>query len=432
MAYTNFPNGLTSFGVPLVGPGGNLPIGGNYWFVNSATGSNGNPGTFDAPFSTLAFALSQGGLAAGDIVVVAEGHAENVAAAAGILASVAGVQVVGLGSGTKAPTFTFITATTATFKVTGAGVVIGPGLRFVNGIASLATMLDVQAKGVVVQGNAFVEGAATTGLSFIDLVGATANASDGLAIRGNTFYNPTAGNYNHAVGLTTVQDNVEVGNNFVDGQWALSGIHNVTAKVLTNVRVHDNYVRNLTAAKPALNFVSAVTGQAYNNIFVPGDSSVNSAIYGTALNAVGNNVTIRGRDDIGEEFWYVKKGVVSSTVTQAGLDISVASIGGEIAIEYAIVKTNATGLAGGTNFQITTNNTNGQANMFVETVANLGANKTVDSFTTSVAAGKVGAVLELGKKLTLKSTVADCTGAGTIDIYLRCKRLTAGADLSAA
>src|ERR1700730_8504833 len=106
MAYTNFPNGLTSFGVPVIGPGGSLPVGGNYWFVNSVGGSNGNPGSFDAPFATLAYALSQGGLAAGDIVVVAEGHVENVAAAAGILASVAGVQVVGLGSGTKAPTFT--------------------------------------------------------------------------------------------------------------------------------------------------------------------------------------------------------------------------------------------------------------------------------------------------------------------------------------
>lgn len=430
MTTTNFPQGITSFGVPVVGPGGGLPVPtGNIWFVNSGIGINGNPGTADLPWATLAYALANTAVTAGDVIVVADGHAETVTAAAGILAATAGVQIVGLSNGTRRPTITFSTSTAATFKVTAAGVNI-QGLRFVTNIASQVTMLDIQAKGVTVQGNYFGEGSAT-GLSFIDLAGASANASDGLRIVGNEFYAPTAGNYNHAVGLTTVHDNVEVGNNKITGNFALSGIHNVTGKVLTNVWVHDNVVRNLTAAKPALNFISAVTGFASDNHFVGGDTTVNAAKFGTALKVGAGNFANGYSLNAGAEFWYVKSAVVSSTITTAGVDLSVVSIGGELSIEDVIVKTDAsTGLAGGTNFQLQTTNANGLAVFFAQAVAGLSGAKTICMANATTANART--VMESGKKLQASSTVANCSGAGTIDIYVKFRRLTAGADVSAA
>ena len=39
--YTNFPEGLTSLGVPLIGSGQVPVTSGNYWFVD---GTNGNDG----------------------------------------------------------------------------------------------------------------------------------------------------------------------------------------------------------------------------------------------------------------------------------------------------------------------------------------------------------------------------------------------------
>ena len=436
MTLTNFPNGISSFGIPILGTAG-LPIfnqsAGNMWFVSSVSGNNGNDGSFSTPFATLAFALQYSKLVAGDVIVVMEGHVEAVTAAgtatAGILASTANVQIIGLGTGTTAPTFNFTTATTATFKVTGAGVTI-QGLRFVNGIASLATTLDIQAVDVLVSGNYFVEGASTTGLSFINFVLATANASDRTRIINNTFYNPTSGNYNHAIGLTTVHDNIEIAGNYIVGNFALSGIHNVTGKVLTNVNVHDNYVKNLTAAKPALNFISAVTGVAYRNVLEPGDSTVNSAKFGTVLDASGNNIGINGNLNAGSEFWLTKAGVVSSTVTQAGVDMTVASIGGAIAIKDVILKTNGTGLAGMTNFTIVTNNANGAVTFVSQAASGLGANVTLQLSAMGTTHSET--ILETGKKITLKATVADGTGAGTIDIHLLCQRLTAGADVSLA
>lgn len=429
MTLTNFPNGVSSYGVPIVGSGQLPQSNGGYWFVNSVTGLNGNPGTFDAPFATLAYALSQSQLAVGDTIVLLEGHSETVSAAAGILAATAGVNIFGFGLGAGAPTLTFATSTAATLRITGANVSI-QGLRFVNGVASLATMLDIKGVNANVVGNAFVQGASTTGLSFIDFAGVAANAADGAKILGNTFYAPAAGNYNHAIGLNTVQDNVEIAGNYIYGNFALSGIHNVTGQVATNVNVHDNYVKNLTAAKPALNFVSAVTGVAYRNVFEAGDGTVNAAKFNTAIDASGNNRANNGNLDAGQEFWVSKTGVVSSTITQVGVDMTVASIGGPIAIKDVILKTNATGLAGMTNFTMTVNNANGASVFLSQAAAGLGANATVQL--SAAGTTKSETVIETGKKITLKATVADGTGAGTIDIHMLCQRMTAGADISVA
>lgn len=56
-AYSDFPNGITSMGIPTFGAGGLLPFTGAYFWVNQATGSDGNPGTADSPFATIGQAL---------------------------------------------------------------------------------------------------------------------------------------------------------------------------------------------------------------------------------------------------------------------------------------------------------------------------------------------------------------------------------------
>jgi len=132
---------------------------------------------------------------------------------------------------------------------------------------------------------------------------------------------------------------------------------------------------------------------------------------------------------IGTSF-IIKKTLTSSNITQAGVDITGVSSNGELEIEQIICKTDGTGLATGTNFQIYSDNAKGLANIFVETVANLGASKTIDLETASIT--KQRTVLETGKKLIANSTVADCTGTGTIDIYIKFKRIAAGAIIAAA
>ena len=58
MALTNFPNGISSFGVPVLP--GTVPFTGKAYFVNPATGSDGNDGTSpDLPMATIYGAFSR-------------------------------------------------------------------------------------------------------------------------------------------------------------------------------------------------------------------------------------------------------------------------------------------------------------------------------------------------------------------------------------
>ena len=68
MGLTNFPNGITSFGVPVL-PLGGMATQGNVWFVKPYSGSDGNSGKSPArAFKTLAQALSAATASQNDIV----------------------------------------------------------------------------------------------------------------------------------------------------------------------------------------------------------------------------------------------------------------------------------------------------------------------------------------------------------------------------
>ncbi len=55
--YTNFPYGITSFGIPVIG-GALPPFTGKYIFADYLRGNDGNPGTATSPVQTLAQAYS--------------------------------------------------------------------------------------------------------------------------------------------------------------------------------------------------------------------------------------------------------------------------------------------------------------------------------------------------------------------------------------
>ena len=122
-----FADGITIRGVPLVQ---SYP-GKVFWVYNGTVlqggqrgGSNGNRGTYDSPFATIAGALLQCTASRGDIIFVKAGHAESIANATTLALNVAGVAIVGLGNGALRPTLTFTTAITANIPVTAANVTV--------------------------------------------------------------------------------------------------------------------------------------------------------------------------------------------------------------------------------------------------------------------------------------------------------------------
>lgn len=68
---TNFPNGISSFGIPVFGGNFSMPIsgsGGKAFFVDPARGGDSNPGTFQKPLATVTAAYNKTTDKAGDVV----------------------------------------------------------------------------------------------------------------------------------------------------------------------------------------------------------------------------------------------------------------------------------------------------------------------------------------------------------------------------
>lgn len=103
---TNFPDGITSFGVPVMG--GGVPTGGTttYLVVNPTTGADGNPGTVDLPMATLQGAVTKGinTTPAGCVILAAPGQYDEtvtiprfITLPDGTTRDVGNVMIVGLG-----------------------------------------------------------------------------------------------------------------------------------------------------------------------------------------------------------------------------------------------------------------------------------------------------------------------------------------------
>jgi len=175
MPSTNFPGGVSSYGIPLYGGGSvyDMPWGAS-WFVNNRSGLvNGDGTSRDRPMVSLADALARA--AVYDTIFVGPGHAENVTASmvfsgalvnTGAQAIPQGVRVIGEGSGTNRPTFT-LTAAASTFALAAANSSL-ENIRILcpqTGTTTNATQVAVTAAGCTLRGNQFQGSSSATALA---------------------------------------------------------------------------------------------------------------------------------------------------------------------------------------------------------------------------------------------------------------------------
>lgn len=192
---SGFMNGLTVRNVPIL-----QAQPGNVWWVGNSTtllpgaigASDGNPGTFLKPFSTIDYAIGRCTAGAGDIIMVRPGHAETISGAAGITLDVAGVAIIGLGFGSLRPTITF-SATTSTIAVAASNVTIQNILHLGTAATTFTAVAYNNANAVVanefcIEGCEFRDGSATTGFINCFKGGTTANQNDGLIFRKNRVF----------------------------------------------------------------------------------------------------------------------------------------------------------------------------------------------------------------------------------------------------
>tara|TARA_R110000772_G_scaffold250693_1_gene365396 strand:- start:74 stop:1036 length:963 start_codon:yes stop_codon:yes gene_type:complete len=187
MTISNYPNGflngVTIRDVPL-----QQSQPGQVFWVNSSTvlakggigGSNGNPGTYTKPFSTLDYAVGRCTASRGDIIMLMPGFTETVSTATALALDVAGVAIVGLGSGTLRPNITLDTVTTATIAVSAANISI-KNVIFTASFADIAELFTPTAVDFHCEDCKFTASAAD--LNFIEIADTSTvdNEVDGLS-----------------------------------------------------------------------------------------------------------------------------------------------------------------------------------------------------------------------------------------------------------
>ena len=109
MTLTRFPNGVSSFGLPVIG--GRITSTGRAFFVNSNIGSNSYNGRDkDHPKDTIANALTVATSERGDVIYVMPGHAETLATTIACAVQKSGIKLIGLGHGANRPQITIQSA----------------------------------------------------------------------------------------------------------------------------------------------------------------------------------------------------------------------------------------------------------------------------------------------------------------------------------
>lgn len=308
MPLSNFPkgfsNGVTLQGFPIAmllatsqASLGNTAKTGVYW-VDSVNGLDGNDGTYQKPLATIGRAWDL--VSAGDVIVLKPGHAESIAnaTAASTLWDVAGVSVVGLGVGTRRPTFTFTTATTATITVSAANISV-QNVLFVANFAAVATYFTLStAKSFQVLDSEFRDTSSILNALTVVTTNATANAADGLTLVGNKIIALGTTAATTAVVLGAAIDRFTAKSNFLDyailnntATLVAAGANNMTATdIASNIVVRPN-TDTATGGILITSSSTASTGAVYNNYVKTLDAAILLASTGTKLGFFQNYVT---------------------------------------------------------------------------------------------------------------------------------------------
>ncbi len=176
MNLTNFPNGVSSYGMPVLGMG--IPATtGNVFFVHSGTGSDDNSGEPTAPKATIDAAVGECTANQGDTIIAKAGHAEDISAATSLVLDVAGITVIGLGHGSARPTLTF-TATASRIPISANSVVFSNFILMAS-IASIVSGVTVTGDDVVLDRVEWNLDA--TGVEFLQML--DIDAADGVTIQ---------------------------------------------------------------------------------------------------------------------------------------------------------------------------------------------------------------------------------------------------------
>lgn len=281
---TNYPNGLSSYGVPMLGSGPVFTTG-NVFFVQSTNAlADDSPGhgSKKRPFATIDYAVGKCTAGENDHIIVMPGHVETVTAAGGLDLDVAGISLWGIGNGTNRPQINFTTAVGADMDVDAANIKM-VNFRFTGGVDALTGPIDINASdcelwNIVTQD---VTGQAT------DFIVTDANA-DRLLINGWRHLGAAAAGADTAITMVG-GDDISIQNFALYGNFAVAGIENVTtAGVRYDIGASSNrrnWIWTANAADVAVTMKSDTTGwiDNINCMLTDNAANITEALVGAAM-----------------------------------------------------------------------------------------------------------------------------------------------------
>lgn len=308
---------------------------GDVWFVDGNSGNaansagTGQGASWDLPFSTVNYAISRCSNNAGDVIFIKADHTETIAdtnddnvsgtTTDEFCVDKAGVTIIGLGSGTRRPTFTLATATDACIDVRAANCVIY-NLIFYNTVDGNATMLSAQAgaDGLILENCMFYESA--NDAEPIRQVNIVANCDD-VTIRGCRFYNVAGGDQIlSAIDLVGATTRTKIIDCVFRGDWNEHVIDGDAAAGF-DVEIMDNFILNSDAGVGSvIDLNDSTTGVVSGNTVHGAAGTSGSAIIAKACLVSNNYVTVNegqnaklwpgniGGTGVGNH-WYVDSGV---------------------------------------------------------------------------------------------------------------------------
>ena len=286
MPLTNFPNGVSSFGMPVMGVGEETMTTGNVFFVDSgaAAAADGNAMTDPAqPGATIDAAIARCTANNGDIIFVMPGHAETVAAT-DIALDVAGVWVRGIGWGADRPTITY-SATGSTIAMSAASTRIS-NLRLAPGIANVVAAVTVSASDCIVE---ICETLTAAVFEFTSLIHVQADANR-VIIRNNVLRNLfTAASGTSGI-LLDGCDELQITGNLITGFFAEHVIDNTTGSLdqTLNALIADNYLQQVGSGTDlVVEMDTDATGLLVKNM-MSGTQALDGNLTGGNMRAVRN------------------------------------------------------------------------------------------------------------------------------------------------
>lgn len=290
MPITAFPNGISSFGVPLIGSTPLIPpTTGKYFWVDSATGKDNNGRAQfpdqSQPLATLAYAVSKARSAKGDVIILFPSHAESITTATALDINKSGLTIIGLGNRGQRPTFTLSTVVGATFKVSGAETIIDNIIIDMSGINTVTNGVTVTGAGVTFRNCKFILNAGATAVANAFLVSANRFSLETCMMDGTAAGTGTA----TLIASGAAIDELRVVNCDIRGNFSTAVFSSTSTNHITDLTIAYNAIRQANGtAKNIFNLTTSSTGLIFYNVF-------NGTTWSTAADVASNssNVALR-------------------------------------------------------------------------------------------------------------------------------------------